>query len=114
MATIMPELTEAGPLRYPGGQRVPAVVLLLSQANADLSRGGVGFAAMADGECIACFVSQEALRDHFGGNEMDRASLIEVLHAKQSRIRSTVRGKIADGALEPDGSLVLRSADFWI
>ena len=90
------------------------IVFLLNEASADLKRGGVEFAAMANDERISCFVSQEALRDHFGGPEVDGDSLIEVFYAKQGRIHSTVRGKIADGAREADGSVVLRAAEFWM
>ena len=90
------------------------IVFLLKEASADLKRGGIEFAAMANDERIACFVSQEALRDHFGGSVADGESLIEVFYARQGRIHSTVRGKIADGAREADGSVVLRSADFWM
>ena len=90
------------------------IVFLLKEASADLKRGGIEFAAMANDERIACFVSHEALRDHFGGSAADGESLIEVFYARQGRIHSTVRDKIADGPREADGSVVLRSADFWM
>jgi hypothetical protein len=90
------------------------IVLLLNKASADVKRGGIEFAAMANDERIACFVSQEALRDHFGCTATDDRSLIEVFHAKQGRIHSAIRDKIADGAREADGSVILQSADFWI
>ena len=90
------------------------IIFLLNEASADLKRGGIEFAAMANDERIPCFVSQEALREHFGYSVMDDKSLIEVFHAKQGRIHSAVRGKIADGAREADGSVVLLSADFWL
>jgi len=91
-----------------------STIVLLNEAKADPDRGGIRFAAMVDNERISCFVFQEALFDHFGGHRTDTEGLVELLHAKQGRIHSTVRGKIADGAREPDGSILLRSADFWI
>ncbi len=93
---------------------MPATRFILSHVSDDFSRGGIGFTALADDQRIACFVSRETLREHFGGSGSDAPTLVEVFHAKQSRIRTTVCGKIADGALEPDGSLLLRSADFWM
>ena len=92
---------------------MPSVVLL-NQAVADLDRGGIGFAALADDTSVACFVSQEALRDHFGAMAADAASLIGAFHARPARIRSAVKGKITDGAFEPDGTVLLRTVDFWM
>ena len=89
------------------------MVFLLNGASANLNRGGIEFAAMANDERISCFVSQEAPRDHFGGSLADGIPS-EVFYARQSRIHSTVRDKIADGPREADGSVVLRSADFWM
>jgi hypothetical protein len=97
----------------PGGDGV-SIVVLLNEASANLARGGIEFAAMANDERISCFISQEALRDHFGSSAAEAESLIDVFYARQGRIHSTVRGKIADGAREADGSVVLRSADFWM
>jgi hypothetical protein len=92
---------------------MPSVAFLI-RAVADLNRGGIGFTAIADDASIACFISQEVLRDDFGASGIDGASLMEAFHAKHSRIRSTVEDKIADGAFEPDGSVLLQAADFWM
>ena len=92
---------------------MPSVVLL-NQTVADRDRGGIGFAVMADDTSVTCFISQEALSDHFGAIAADAASLIGAFHARAARIRSAAKCKIADGAFEPDGSVLLRTVDFWM
>ena len=74
-----------------------------------VEKNGIAFTASVRG----VVVSRDALRD-FGAAEMGGASLMGAFHAKKRRIESAARDKINDGAFEPDGSVLLQSADFWI
>ena len=76
--------------------------------------GGLAFVAMVDGEDVVCVVSLDALQDQFGATDKNGESIMRTFHAKTRRIQSTAKGKISDGAFEPDGSILLRSDDFWI
>jgi hypothetical protein len=79
-----------------------------------VEKNGIAFTASVRGASVVCVVSREALRDHFGATGMGGASLMGAFHAKKRRIESAARDKINDGAFEPDGSVLLQSADFWI
>ena len=81
---------------------------------ANVGPGGVTFAALVRGARVVCVVSCDALQEHFGVREIDRPRAIGIFDVKRRRIESVARGKILDGGFEPDGSVFLRSADFWI
>jgi uncharacterized protein DUF1488 len=75
---------------------------------------GAAFTAIVREASIVCIVTREALQEHFAVSEIEGAPNAGVLDAKWRRIEAVARGKIIDGAFEPDGSVMLRSADFWI
>ena len=82
---------------------------------ASVRPNGVAFAALVGNARVACMISRDALQEHFEVREIDGAgALLGMFDAKRCRIETVARGKILDGAFEPDGSVMLRSADFWI
>ena len=75
---------------------------------------GVAFTTTVRDASVVCNVSREALQELFGVCEIDGASMTAVFDAKRRRFEAVARKKITDGAFEPDGTVMLRSADFWI
>src|SRR5690349_13599782 len=80
---------------------------------AHVGPNGVTFAALVGGARVVCVVSCDALQEHFEFREIDGPGAIGIFDVKRRRIESVARGKILDGGFEPDGSVFLRSADFW-
>ena len=75
---------------------------------------GVAFTTIVRDASVVCIVSREALQELFGLCEIDGASVTRAFDAKRRRIEAMAKEKIIDGAVEPDGTVMLRSADFWI
>ena len=75
---------------------------------------GVAFTTIVHDASIVCIVSREALQELFGLCEIDGASMAGGFDTKRRRIEAVAKEKIIDGAFEPDGTVMLRSADFWI
>ena len=74
----------------------------------DFDRGTVIFWGQ-DGETrVRCAISREALDDHFRGDDKDK---LEVFSANRQAIEQEARRKYLDGETEPDGSLLIRTAD---
>jgi fido (protein-threonine AMPylation protein) len=62
-----------------------------------------------DGETrVRCAISREALDDHFGGDDKDK---LEVFRVNRVVIEQEARRKCFDGETEPDGSILIRTAD---
>lgn len=62
-----------------------------------------------DGEKrIRCEISQEALDDHFGGDNRDK---VEVFTKNRHAIEDVARKKYVEGRVEPDGSVLIRTVD---
>jgi hypothetical protein len=62
-----------------------------------------------DGERrVQCAVSREALDDHFEGDKKDK---FEVFRANRRAIEEEARKKYLAGAIEPDGSVLIRTVD---
>lgn len=74
----------------------------------DDSTDVVTFPADSDGQRIKCWISWEALQDHFKGF----TSPLDAFCANRSRIESKAEQFILANRLEPDGSVGIRSADF--
>ncbi len=72
------------------------------------SRMVVTFQAVDDAKKIACAISREALEDHFGGNRRDPVAAFK---ANRVAIEQLARRKYLRGELEPDGSVLIRTAD---
>jgi hypothetical protein len=81
---------------------------------ANVGPSGVTFAALVGDARVVCVVSRDALQEHFELREIDGPGAIGMFDVKRRRIESVARGKILDGGFEPDGSVLLRSVDFWI
>ncbi len=62
-----------------------------------------------DGEqAVRCAISREALDDHFHG---DNKNKLEVFRENRSAIEEITRRRYLDGELEPDNSVLVRTAD---
>jgi hypothetical protein len=71
-------------------------------------RGVVTFRG-EDGETrVQCAISREALDDHFKGDNKDK---LEVFRANRQEIEAEARKKYLAGAIEPDGSVLIRTLD---
>ena len=74
----------------------------------DFDRGVVTFWGQ-DGEIrVRCAISREAIDDHFQGDDQDK---LEVFRANRQAIELTARRKYLAGETEPDGSVLIRTAD---
>lgn len=78
----------------------------------DFERQAVRFWGRAHGKAIVCRVTLAALRDHFhlDGNGGPLAN--ETFASNRARIEALAVQKWNAGALEPDGSILLRSEEF--
>lgn len=57
---------------------------------------------------MQCAISQEALDDHFHGDNKDK---LEVFRANRKAIEEIARGKYLAGQTEPDGSVLIRTLE---
>ena len=74
----------------------------------DFDRGVVMFWG-DDGETrVRCAISEEALDDHFRGDDKDK---LEVFRANRQPIEQEARRKYLNGETEPDGSVLIRTSD---
>ena len=71
--------------------------------------GGISFKANVDGKPLACRVSEEALQDHFGA--VGGVTLEQAFDSNRDRIERIAESMIAAGRVEPDGKLLIRTAD---
>jgi Protein of unknown function (DUF1488) len=71
-------------------------------------RGVVTFWGQDGERRVQCAVSREALDDHFKG---DKKGKLEVFRANRRAIEEEARKKYLVGAIEPDGSVLIRTLD---
>lgn len=74
----------------------------------DAMRDAVVFWGLDRGERIQCVISQEALDDHFHG---DKRNKLEVFRENRSAIEELAQRKYLTGQVEPDGTVLIRTAD---
>jgi Protein of unknown function (DUF1488) len=74
----------------------------------DTSRDVVMFWGQDRTERIRCAISKEALDDHFHG---DRRNKLEVFRENRQTIEDIARRKYLSGSVEPDGTVLIRTAD---
>ena len=71
----------------------------------------VRFDVIRDGQSIQCRVSRQALEDHCG-NPKDAGACLDAANAHFNAITDKVGHKIAIGAFELDGSVLLSTSDW--
>ena len=77
----------------------------------DLDRDVVMFPALsAEGE-ISCAITGDALADHFEARGSGRRALMAAFRRQRSQIEDAARRKFMARNREPDGSILIRSAD---
>jgi len=72
----------------------------------DPSRDVISFPAINNN--IKCAISREAINDHFGGI----SDILNTFKANRSTIEAKAISLIQKGRYEPDGSILIRTADF--
>jgi len=79
----------------------------------DADRLGVTFPADIDGHRIVCFISAEALQDHFGARGTGGGELTRAFERNRSTIEAAARRKILfAGTAFATGRVDLLTADF--
>lgn len=78
----------------------------------DFVTATVNFWGRAGDKAVLCRIELKALRDHFDLEEEGSAHAQEAFAAGRERIQALAQMKWAAGAVEPDGSIMLRSQDF--
>lgn len=78
----------------------------------DFDRRTVNFWGRAGEKPVLCRIAGEALRDHFHLDGEGNAVAQEAFASSRERILSLAMQKWQAGALEADGSVLLRSQDF--
>jgi len=73
--------------------------------------GGVNFTAQDGRKFVRCRVSCEALQDHCGLSSDQRAAARKAFDYNLMRIQQVAARKYADGQLEPDGSVLVKTSD---
>lgn len=84
------------------------LIFLDSSARHDFDRGVVIFKAKDGDKEIKCAISEEALEDHFGGDNKDS---IKIFQANRERIEHEVRRKYLAEEVEADGSVLVKTSD---
>lgn len=79
-----------------------------SQPYYDSGRMVVRFDGKVGDVRIGCAISLEALEDHFEAGSRDP---VKIFLASRERIEHEARRKYLAGALEPDGSVLIRTTD---
>ncbi|HBF13104.1 MAG TPA: hypothetical protein DDW49_06930 [Deltaproteobacteria bacterium] len=82
--------------------------LVFPEERHDFNRDVVLFRGKDGDSIIPCSISREALEDHFGGNDADPLKTFE---ANRVRIEQEARRKYFADHFEPDGSILIKSAD---
>jgi len=76
------------------------------------SRDCVRFFALVDGQVLQCFVSVEALMDHFGIGGRDSDEAVRAFEMHRSTIQATAKRKIETVENMRGSEVLLRSDDF--
>jgi hypothetical protein len=74
----------------------------------DFNREVVTFWGQDGDRRVRCEISQEALDDHFGGDNRDK---VEVFTTNRRAIEDLARKKYVEGRVEPDGSVLIRTVE---
>jgi hypothetical protein len=74
----------------------------------DFSRDTVFFTGLDGAKKVQCAISEEALADHFERG----AQPLVAFRAHREAIESLARRKYLSGQVDPDGHVLLRTADF--
>ena len=90
----------------------PALKFVRRDYARDFARQAVRFSGRAGGKAVLCRVTIEALQDHFQLIGQDGPLVKEAFASGRPRIEALAIQKWNAGALEPDGSILLRSEEF--
>lgn len=71
----------------------------------------MSFYAEADGRPIACYVSREALLNYACKSDGSGQELLDIFHDNSSAVGRLAKRKFETSAFEPNGSILIRSAD---
>ncbi len=82
-----------------------------SAARYDSTREAVTFTGEALAHEVECSVSREALEDHFGADNLDRAGRLEAFHKNRSEIEGMIRTMYLTWPVGKAGSVLLATAD---
>lgn len=81
-----------------------------SDARYDGVRDVVLFWGQDGSKRVRCAISREALDDHYKPERKDK---LKVFEANRNAIEQEARRKYLAGTLEPDGSILIKTADIW-
>ena len=76
------------------------------------ARMTVHFLAHSNSTRVVCAVSIEALQDHFGVQGFDGDEAVPAAIANKSTIESVAQQLYGSRPLDPDGLLIIKTADF--
>ncbi|MFZ0662243.1 MAG: DUF1488 domain-containing protein [Acidobacteriaceae bacterium] len=79
-----------------------------SEESYDTGRDVVVFGGSDRDQRIRCAISREALDDHFGG---DNRNKVDVLRENRPAIEQIAQRKCLSGRVEPDGTVLIRTAE---
>ena len=95
-----------------GMLEAPALTFPDSSAQHDRDRDAVLFDGWnAEDVRISCAISGEALEDHFTSRGASSRGRLAAFRDNRRRIEQLARRKYAAGQTEPDGSIMVRTAD---
>lgn len=80
-------------------------------ARYDFDRDIVTFFGEAGAQRVRCSISREALEDHFGANDLDKAGRLEKFRANRETIELMLQTKYLSWPVEEIGSVLIKSAD---
>lgn len=73
-------------------------------------RSSVFFRAKVDGKTVKCFISSQALDDHFGGD--DAQNYVPIVNSHWKEIRAVAERMIQAGYVSPASELILATNIF--
>lgn len=94
------------------GTAPPALLFPRRECSWDFGTRTVRFWGNAAGKAVPCRIAVAALQDHFHLGDDSSAMAMEAFASGRPRIEGLAAQKWAAGAVEPDGSLLLRAEDF--
>jgi transcriptional regulator with XRE-family HTH domain len=84
--------------------------LVLRDADPEPAGLDIRFEARDGDKTVKCLIAYEALADHFGA---DRKNRFDIFDANRATIEREARRKYLIGALEADGSVLIKSEDLY-
>ena len=90
---------------------MPSQITFPAGHSYEADRDGIAFPAALDGRPVTCFITAEALAQHFGARDHSRAEAEAAFARHRPGIETIVRGLIEQGQEGPPGEVLITVND---